>query len=177
MQDLEDKPWRNEGLKSLEEGMTSLKEGDSEKAARNYKALTGVGCNGFRTEVPLDLSKRTRGDVVEFLEKEAQCGRCPQQACTTMFFLIPHLDSLEWMRALEVSRWQQRHRASWDVPDVRNGGAERIMLEPLVEWKDSTAEQAHKNQERSRWSLTWLKPSSTRAFQLCGLGQRISNFL
>ena len=60
VQDLKDKPWRNEELKSLDEGMTRLKEGDLEKVARNYKASTGVGCNGFRTEVPLDLSKRTK---------------------------------------------------------------------------------------------------------------------
>ena len=100
---------------------------------RNYKASTAVGCNGFRIEVPLDLSKKTRGDVVESLEKVAECGRWPQQACTTMFFFILHLDSLEWLGALEVSRWQQRHRVGWDAPDVRNGGAERIMWETLVE--------------------------------------------
>ena len=64
------------------------------------------------------------------------------------------------MRALEVSRWQQRHRDGWDAPDVRNGGAERIMWETLVEWKGSTAEQARKNHERSHWC------SSLRARQL-----------
>ena len=74
--------------------MTSLKEGDLQKVARNHKASTGVGCNGFRTEVPLELSNRTRGDVVEFLEKVGQCGRWPQEACTTMFFLILHHDSM-----------------------------------------------------------------------------------
>ena len=78
VQDLKDMLWRNEELISLEEGMTRLEEGDSEKAARNYMASTGVGCNGFRTEVPLELSKRTRGDVVEFLQKVARCGRWPQ---------------------------------------------------------------------------------------------------
>ena len=36
---------------------------------------------------PLDLTKETRGEIVDFLEKVEQ--RWPQQACTTMFFLIP----------------------------------------------------------------------------------------
>ena len=53
-----------------------------------------------------------------------QCGRWPQEACTTMFFLdseeshertlhgaSAHLDSLVGVfEAPEVSRWQQRHR-------------------------------------------------------------------
>ena len=34
VQDLQDKPWKNEGLNSLEEGMPRLKENESEKAAR-----------------------------------------------------------------------------------------------------------------------------------------------
>ena len=80
------------------------------------------------------------------------------------------------MRALEVSRWQQRRRVGWDATDVRNGGAARTMWETLVEWKGSTAEQAKKTQERSHWCLTWLKPSSKLAFRLCGLGQRSSKF-
>ena len=53
------------------------------------KAKTGVGCDGFHPGVPLDLTKGTRGEIVEFLEKVEQSGKWPQQACTTMFFLIP----------------------------------------------------------------------------------------
>ena len=48
-----------------------------EKAAKNYKAPTVVGCVGFHPKVPLDLEKETRGEVVEFLEKVEQCGRWP----------------------------------------------------------------------------------------------------
>ena len=40
-------------------------------------------------KVLLDLTKETRGDTVEFLEKVEQSGKWPQQACTTMFFVIP----------------------------------------------------------------------------------------
>ena len=50
---------------------------------------TGVGYDGFHSQVPLDLTKETRGEIVEFLEKVEQSGKWPQQACTTMFFLIP----------------------------------------------------------------------------------------
>ena len=42
VQDLKDNPWTNEEQKCLEEGMPRLKEGDSEKAARNHVASTGV---------------------------------------------------------------------------------------------------------------------------------------
>ena len=64
----------------------SKKESDLEKAARNYKAKTGVGCDGFHPKVPLELEKETRGKVVDFLGKveQCECGRWPQQACTTM---------------------------------------------------------------------------------------------
>ena len=39
--------WRNRELQSLEAGMPSLRQGEFEKAARSYKAKTGVGCDGF----------------------------------------------------------------------------------------------------------------------------------
>ena len=76
-------------LKKLQEALSKLNEGDLEKASRLYKAKTGVGCNGVHPKVPLDLTKGTRGTFVEFLEKVDQSGKWPQQACITMFFLIP----------------------------------------------------------------------------------------
>ena len=60
-----------------------------ERAARSYKAATGVGCDGFHPQVPVDLPRETTGRIVEFFEQVEQCGRWPQQACTTMFFMIP----------------------------------------------------------------------------------------
>ena len=59
------------------------KEETLEKAAKRCKAATGVGCDGFHTKVPLDLSKRAKGEVVEILGKVERCERWPQQACTT----------------------------------------------------------------------------------------------
>ena len=59
-----------------------------EKGSRMYKARTGVGCDRFHPEVLLDLTKETRGTIVEFSEKVEQSGKWPQQACTTMFFWI-----------------------------------------------------------------------------------------
>ena len=76
-------------MKNFEEALPRWSEGDLEKASRLYKAKTGVGCDGFHPKVPLDLTKETRGENVEFLEKVEQSGKWPQQACTTMFFLIP----------------------------------------------------------------------------------------
>ena len=81
------------------------------------------------------------------LEKVEQCGKWPQQACTTMFFLIPKNVTDEWavallltlirwwegLRAPEASRWQESHRVGWDAADGRNGEAERIARETLLE--------------------------------------------
>ena len=134
---MQDKPWRNEEFRNLEEGLPQLKEvslqraaknfqgttgvglprvspgcssrplegnvwrsgerwrndklknvqrSDLEKAARNYKAKTRVGCDGIHPKVPLDSENETRGDVVELLEKVEPCGKWPQQAREAMFF-------------------------------------------------------------------------------------------
>ena len=85
VQKVEDKPWKNEELQRLEEALPRLKESHLEEVSRLYKAKTGVGCDGFHPK-PLDLTKL---EIVEFLEKVEQSGKWPQQACTTMFFLIP----------------------------------------------------------------------------------------
>ena len=84
MQSLQDEPWRNEELRVCEEALPRLKEGDLAEASRFFKAKTGVGCDGFHPEVFLDdkNGRRTCGILGE-------SGEWPQQACTTMFFLIP----------------------------------------------------------------------------------------
>ena len=56
IQNMQNKLWRNEELKECEEALPRLKEGDLEKAARSYKAKTGVGRDGFRPTVPLNLA-------------------------------------------------------------------------------------------------------------------------
>ena len=84
---------------------------------------------------------------MEFQEKVAQSGKWPEQACTTMFFRIPTKVTSErplalmptlirwWegLRALEVAKWQQKYRVHWDATDGRNGGADRTLLELLME--------------------------------------------
>ena len=66
--------------------------------------------------------------------------RWQQQACTTMFSMIPTTGSSERPSALlstMIGRWEclraQRHRVGWDVTDGRNGGADRTMWETLPE--------------------------------------------
>ena len=71
-------------LQNIEEDMPRQKESVLEKAA-SYKARTGVVCDGFHPKGPLDLTRETIGEVVEFVEKVEQCGRLSQHACTTMF--------------------------------------------------------------------------------------------
>ena len=71
---------------------------------------------------------------MDFLEKVEQSGKWLQQACATMFFLIPKNvtserplalmpTSIRWreaLRALEVAKWQQKYRVDWDAIDGRN---------------------------------------------------------
>ena len=63
---MEDKPSENEELKKLEEALPSVKEFGLEKVSKLYKAKTGVGCDGFHPKVHLNVTKETRGEVVEF---------------------------------------------------------------------------------------------------------------
>ena len=141
IQNVQNKPWRNEELKKYEEALPRLKEVDLDQASRLYKEKAGVGCDGFYPKVPLDLTKETRGEIVEFLEKVEQSGKWSQQACTTMFFLIPKNVTgerpialmptlIRWweaLRAPEVAKWQQKYRVG------RSGGAQRTVWEVLME--------------------------------------------
>ena len=143
---MQDKPRKNEDSRRYGKEASGLKEGDLEKVSRLYKGKAGVGCDGFHPKVSLDVTKETRGEIVEFLEVE-QSGKWPQQACTTMFFLTPKKVTSErpialmstlirwWeaLRAPEVAKWQQKYRVEWDATDGRNGGAQRTVLEILME--------------------------------------------
>ena len=73
--------------------------------------------------------------------------RWPQQARTTMFFLIPNNVTsgrpiavmptlIRWweaVRAPQVAKRQQKYRVDWDATDGRNGGAQRTVWEILLE--------------------------------------------
>ena len=142
---MEEKLWKNEELRSAEEALPRVKERHLEEVQRLYKAKTGVGCDGFHPKVPLDLTKETRGEIVEFLEKVEQSGKWRQQACTMMFFLLKNVTSerpialmptlIRWweaLRAPEVAKWQQKYRVDWDATDGRNGGAQQTLWEILM---------------------------------------------
>ena len=129
---MQNKPWRDEEWRKCEEALQGLKEGDVDKASRLYKAKTGTD---FHPKAPSDVTKETRGEIVEILDKVEQNGKWPQRACTTMFFLIPNVRSempiahmptlIRWwkaQRAPEVVKWQQTYRVEWDVTDDRNQG-------------------------------------------------------
>ena len=92
----------------------------------------------------MNLTKETREEIVEFQEKVEQSGKWRQQACTTMFILIPKsvtserpiaLMMIRWwevLRAPEVAKWQQKCRVAWDATDGRNGGAQQTVWEILM---------------------------------------------
>ena len=139
--------WNNMELRSVEQALPRLTECNLEEVSRLYKAKTGVGCDGFQLKVPLDVTKETRGEIVQFLEKAEQSGKWPQQACTTMFFLVRKNVTSErpialvrtlirWWEALgvpEVAKRQQKYRVDWDATDGRSGGAQRTVWEILME--------------------------------------------
>ena len=84
-----------------------------DKPSGLYKAKTGVGCDGSHPNVLLNLTKETRKEIVEFLEKVEQSGKWPQQECTTMFFLIPKNVASQRPIALmpTLIRWWEAVRA------------------------------------------------------------------
>ena len=80
-----------------------------------------MGCHGFHSKVHLELTKETRGAILEFLEKVEQGGKWPQQACSTMFFFVPKNVTSErpialmptlipWWEALRVAKWRSGSR-------------------------------------------------------------------
>ena len=100
----------------------------------------------FTPKCPCMFEKEIRGNVVEFLEKWNKL----EMAATSLHddaLLIPKNVTSErptallptvirwWeaVRASEVMEWQQRCRIEWDAIDGRNGGAQRTVLEILME--------------------------------------------
>ena len=64
----------DEELRKWEAALPRLKESHLEEVSRVCKVKTGERCDGFHPKVPLDLTKETRGEIVEFPEKVEQRG-------------------------------------------------------------------------------------------------------
>ena len=147
-----------------------------------------MGCDGFHPKVPLDLTKESTGKVVEFLEKEEQSGKGPQQAFTTMFFLMPKnvtserpiaimptlIRRWEALRAPEVAKWQQKYRVDWDAADGRSGGAQRTVWEVLMEMERFDGKAKAEDQGAVALVQTCRRPSSESALLWSGPGRRTS---
>ena len=85
VQNVHDKQWKN-NLKKSEEALPRIKECGLEKVSKLYNAKQGEGRDGFHAKVALDVTKKTRGAIVEFFFRS---GKWLQQACTTIIFCIP----------------------------------------------------------------------------------------
>ena len=68
-QNVHDKQWKN-NLKKSEEALPRIKECGLEKVSKLYNAKQGEGRDGFHAKVPLDVTKKTRGAIVEFFFSE-----------------------------------------------------------------------------------------------------------
>ena len=69
VQELADKPWKNEALRRQEGGLPRLKEEKLQNAARGFQDTSG---DGFHTKVPLDLTKKTRWRKWSSCEKKVE---------------------------------------------------------------------------------------------------------
>ena len=114
IQNMQNKPWRNEELKECEEALQRLKEGGLEIG---IKIVQGKNRSGMR-RIPLKSSsglkqKKREEKLWKILEKLDQSGLWPQEACTTMFFLIPKNVTSERPIALmpTLTRWREALRA------------------------------------------------------------------
>ena len=111
---------------------------------------------------------------MEFSKNMEQSGKWPQQACTTMFFLIPKNVTSErpialmptlirWLeealRASEVAKWQQKYRVDWDATDGRNGGAQRTVWAILMEVERFNGKAKEEDQGAVALVLAWRRPS------------------
>ena len=83
------------------------------KGIETVQSKDGSRVRRFPPQSSLDVTKGTRGEIVEFLEKVEQSGKWPQQACTTMFFLIPNNVTSQRPIALTPTliRWWEAVRA------------------------------------------------------------------
>ena len=142
---------------------------------RLHMVKTGVGCDGFHPKVLLDLTRETRGEVVDFLEKVEQSAKRPQQAYTTMFFLSPKNGTSErpialmptlirWWEALrEHLRWRSGSRSTALIGTLLMAESEELreQCEKLCwRWRGSNNEQEKKNWEQWHWCWTWQGHSS-----------------
>ena len=153
-----------------------------EKVSRLYKEK----CGGFHTKIPLDMTKETRREIVELLEKVEQSGKWPQQALHKIVFSNPENVTSEmsivlmptlicwWeaLRAPEVAKWQQKYGVNWDAADDRNGGAQQTVWEILFEMERFKYRAGKNNWEQWHWCWTWQRHLRGIVSQWCGPGRR-----
>ena len=109
---------------------------EGKREARHHKAKTEQGAMAFIPKIRwiTPRNKKRRG-VVDLLEMVEQCVRCPWQACTTMFFLIPKNVTSERPIALMLTVARcQKNRIEWDATGGRNGAT---VWETLLEMEGS----------------------------------------
>ena len=110
VQDLKDKPWRNEESKSLEEGMPRILEEELENAAKSYKAKTGVVFDGFHPKVP--------------------SGGILGQACTTMLDFV-----WRWKDSITMQEKDIKERWNWFT--IWRRLFQRVSLPAVRAWGDA----------------------------------------
>ena len=181
VEELKDKPWRSEELRSLEEGLPRLKGEYLEKAA------TGVGCDGFHPTIPLELSTKQERKSWTFLNM-----------WNSVWDAATHLHDEVLPDSQEFHEWAAHCPFAAHDSLVGRGcvrqrwrvGSKGIVCHGRAEWRSKVhcvGDFARggeiwltcgrkKAKERSRWWLVWLKISSRSVSQWCGLGRCISIF-
>ena len=114
------------------------------KASRLYKAQLGVGCDGFHPEVALDLTKETRGEIVEFLEKWSRVASGRNKLVRRYFSgyrrttserpIAPMPRLIRWGSCEStISGNKSIELSDLDATDGRNGGGQRTVWGTLME--------------------------------------------
>ena len=129
--------WRGDlqVLEDLEEGEEPKLGRGAATAPRSYTATHGVGCDGFHTKLPkCRIVKRNEGRNCEVAREVGAVWELPATGLHDDVFprfqrmsranapsrLLPTLIRWwEWLRAFEVTTWQERHRVGWDAIDGR----------------------------------------------------------
>ena len=164
------------GVKKWEEGLPRLKEKNLEKTSRSYKVTRGLGGDQFHSKVSCKLGKMKWRKNVKFAGQVKQCGRWPQQACTTIFLIPNNVTSERSIALVPTLIWYRDGKNGIEL----GGMLPMCALDELL-YGESCFQGEDLIMELAEWigmdsDHAWPMRLGVSVLQLRGPGQRISNF-
>ena len=170
VQNMEDKLGKHEDLKKIRGSVTKANRVRTGKSVGIVQRENRSRMRWRPPTNPLGLTKETRREIVNLLEKVEQRGKWPRQACTTMFFLIPKNVTSERPIALvpTLTRWWEAEREHlwWRSVNISTALLGTLLMAEMEElsrqsgkicwrWRGSNTEQGKNNWMRWHWCWTW----------------------